>query len=378
MDMQKHLFVTGGTGFLGTSLVARLLGAFSGSRVTLLIRGSDSGEVQVRVNSLARRLERDEALADASHRIRGIRGDVTLPRCGLAAKEWDEIGQSATHIIHGAATIRFDLPISVARSVNLEGTRAVLDLARGCTENGSLERFVYIGTSSVSGRRTGRVYEPQLEMGQRFFNTYEQSKAESERLVRDHFDRFPCTVFRPSIVVGDSRSGWTTLFNAIYVPLRLLHRGLLRALPARPEALLDIVPVDWVTDAMARIMQMPESIGLVCHLTSGPTRATRLGDLTSIASKYFDERSPLGEPRSVEFVPPEIWERRLGEMRGRERAIMAQLGSLLPYIGIDRIFDSANTERLLEGSGLAFPLFGDYAEMILNYCLRSNWGKTCD
>jgi hypothetical protein len=167
------------------------------------------------------------------------------------------------------------------------------------------------------------------------------------------------------------------LFNAVYVPLRLLHRGFLRVLPARHETLLDIVPVDWVSDAMVHIMQLPDAVGLVCHLTSGPKRATTLGDLMDIAARYFDIHSPLENPRSVEFVTPEVWEELLRNMPGRERALMSQMGSLLPYIGLDRIFDSTNTDRLLEGSGLAFPLFGDYAEVVLGYCLRSNWGKTC-
>jgi len=374
--MDEHFFITGGTGLVGTNLVPRLLRLSAGSRVTLLVRANDEAKMRLRVGSFAAWIEKIFGVADAVRRIRGVRGDVTMPRCGLKAEEWDEIVRSATCLIHGAATIRFDHSLSEARAVNVNGTESSLELARLCAECGPLKRFVYIGTSSVSGRRTGRVYEHELEVGQRFFNTYEQSKAESERLVRKHFDRFPCTIFRPSIIIGDSRSGRTTLFNVIYVPLRLLHRGFLRALPARPEALLDIVPVDWVTDAMARIMQLPESAGLVFHLTSGPARATKLGDLTRIAAEYFDEHSPGKEPRSVEFVSPEVWDRRLEEMRGRERTLMLQLGTLLPYIDIDRIFDSTNTDRFLEGSGLAFPVFSDYGGKILEYCLRSNWGKT--
>ncbi|MGB6647401.1 MAG: SDR family oxidoreductase [Bacteroidota bacterium] len=375
--MDKHLFITGGTGLVGTNLVPSLLRIFPESRVTLLLRGSDETKMLERAGSLALRIEKVFGIADASRRIRMVRGDVALPRCGLKAGEWDEIVGSATHLIHGAAMIRFDRPLPEAREVNFKGTESMLELARLCAEHGPLERFVYVGTSSVSGQRIGRVYEHQLEMGQTFFNTYEQSKAESERLVREHFDGFPCTIFRPSIIIGDSRTGSTTLFNAIYVPLRLLHRGLLRVLPARPEALLDIVPVNWVTDAIARITQMPESVGLAFHLTSGPERATKLGDLTRIAADYFDKHSPLERPRSVEFVNPEVWGRRLHEMRSRERALMSQLGMLLPYIGIDRIFDSTNTDKLLEGSDLAFPIFSDYAERILEYCLTSNWGKKC-
>jgi nucleoside-diphosphate-sugar epimerase len=251
----------------------------------------------------------------------------------------------------------------------------MLGLAQLCAEKGVLERFVFVGTSSVSGRRTGMVYEDQLEMGQSFFNTYEQSKAESERLVRDHCATLPCTIFRPSIIVGDSRSGRTTLFNVIYIPLRLLHRGLLTALPANPEALLDIVPIDWVADAMVHIIRMKESVGSTFHLTAGPIRATKLGDLTLLAGEYFDRHSPLDGPRTVEFVSGDEWSERLERSRGREKALTSQLGTLLPYISIDRLFDSRNTDTLLRGSGIRFPLFKKYAGQIFEYCLRSNWGK---
>jgi nucleoside-diphosphate-sugar epimerase len=251
----------------------------------------------------------------------------------------------------------------------------MLALAQMCAEKGVLERFVHVGTSSVSGRRTGPVYEDQLEMGQRYFNAYEQSKAESERLVRDQCAELPCTIFRPSIIVGDSRTGRTTLFNVIYIPLRLLHRGLLTALPAKPEALLDIVPIDWVSDAMVHIIRLKESAGMAFHLTAGPERATTLGDLIRLAGGYFDRRSPIGRPRTVEFVSAGEWNERLEQSQGRERALMAQLATLLPYISIDRLFDSRNTDNLLRESGIRFPLFEEYAGQIFEYCLRSNWGK---
>lgn len=373
--MDMHLFITGGTGFLGTSLIGKVLAADPDTWVTLLIRGRDEAEVRGRVKGLATWIERHEGVTDAASRIRGVRGDVTLPRCGLSPAQWERITRTATQVIHGAATIRFDHPIAVARSVNVAGTRAALELARAGAKRGALERFVYVGTSSVSGRRTGRVFEHELEEGQAFFNTYEQSKAESERLVRDHFEEFPCTVFRPSIVVGDSRTGWTSLFNAIYLPLRVLYRGLLPALPARPQALLDIVPVDWAAEAMTRIMAMPRSMGSVCHLTAGPDRATKLGDFIRIAAAWFDQRAPLNEPRRVEFVSPAAWEPRLGKLPKRQRAILTQLGSLLPYIGIDRLFDSTNTDLFLARTGPELPAFADYAPALLDYCLQSNWGR---
>ena len=196
--MPEHIFMTGGTGLVGTHMIPRLLRAFPGSTITLLVRGDDDANLASRVESIARRVEREDGIPGAGERIRGLRGDVLLNRCGLSDGELDRLAGETTYIIHGAATIRFDHPIEEAREVNCGGTRRILAIAERCARRGTLKRFVYIGTSSVSGRREGVVTEEELEMGQQFFNTYEQSKCESERIVRDHFDRFPAVIFRPS------------------------------------------------------------------------------------------------------------------------------------------------------------------------------------
>ena len=200
--MAEQIFMTGGTGLVGTNLIPRLLRAFPGSTVTLLVRGDNDADVASRIDVISLNVERgEEGIPGARDRIRGLRGDVLLDRCGLSGADLDRIVAETTYIIHGAATIRFDHPIEEAREVNCGGTRKMLAIAERCAESGKLKRFVYIGTSSVSGQRAGVVTEEELETGQRFFNTYEQSKCESERIVRDHFDRIPAVVFRPSIIM---------------------------------------------------------------------------------------------------------------------------------------------------------------------------------
>jgi long-chain acyl-CoA synthetase len=300
---------------------------------------------------------------------------VLLERCGLSAAAFDRLAEETTYIIHGAATIRFDHPIEEARAVNCGGTRRVLALAERCAKRGKLKRFVYIGTSSVSGQRAGIVREDELEAGQRFFNTYEQSKCESERIVRDHFDRVPAVIFRPSIIIGDSRTGATSSFNVIYIPLRLVQRGMLSFVPGTPETKMDLVPIDWVDDVMVHVMAQDGANGKVCHVTAGPGRAAPLGEVVLSATAYFDKHSPLPAPRTMEFVSRGEFERRRKLTHGREEALLGQLDTLLPYVSIDRLFDSRNTDLLLEGSGIVFPLFNTYAEKIFAYCLKTNWGK---
>lgn len=376
--MSKHFFITGGTGLVGRNLIPRLLRKFPGSTVTLLVRGEDQGEANERCRTLAASIATEDHIPDATERIDGILGDVGLDHCGLSADQIARIVAETTHIIHGAATIRFDHPIDEARSINCGGTRRMLAIARMCAERGKLERFVYIGSSSVSGQRSGYIREDELEMGQRFFNTYEQSKNESERIVRDYFDKLPCTVFRPSIIIGDSRTGRTSSFNVIYIPLRLVHKGILTYVPGTPDTLMDLVPIDWVDDAMVYILAKDESVGKVFHITAGEHRAARLDEVVVAAVKYFDTHTPLKHPRVMEFITKQEYDNRRLRMRGREDALMSQLDTLLPYVTVNRLFVSTNTDALLEGSGIEFPRFRDYSDKIFEYCVKTNWGKKLD
>lgn len=373
--MAEHFFVTGGTGLVGVNLLPRLLRMFPGSTATLLVRGEDQEDAAARAVAIARRIERTEAIPDASARIDGVLGDVSLDHCGLSTDALARVVRTATHIIHGAATIRFDHPIDEARAINCGGTRRMLAIAQACHDRGRLRRFVYIGTSSVSGRRAGPIFEHELEMGQQFFNTYEQSKCESERIVRTHAERLPTVIFRPSIIIGDSRTGRTSTFNVIYIPLRLLQKGLLMFVPGTPETTLDLVPIDWVDDVMVRLLDREDAVGKVFHVTAGPARAARLGELVERAAAHFDAVTPMHAPRRVEFITQEEFQRRRKAMRGMAEVLMGQIDTLLPYVSIDRLFDSSNTDAALQGSGIVFPRFAEYAERILDYCVRSNWGK---
>ncbi len=371
--MHTHFFITGGTGLVGSNMLPRLLREYPGSTITLLVRGTSEEEACDRVATIAQRIAVGEGITDAALRMDAMLGDVSLERCGLTTAQRDRLVNETTHVIHGAATIRFDHPIDEARAINCGGTLRLLELARRCVH---LDRFVYIGSSSVSGQRAGHIYEHELEMGQTFFNTYEQSKNESERIVRDHMHEIPAVVFRPSIIIGDSRSGKTSTFNVIYIPLRLLYKGMLTYVPGTPETTLDLVPIDWVDDAMVAIMKRTESIGKVFHITAGPQRAAHLGEVVLNALEYFDKHAPLRKPRTMEFISREEFERRRAAMRGREEALMSQLDTLLPYVSIDRLFDSKNTDALLADCGLTFPFFRDYADRIFQYCIDTNWGKT--
>jgi thioester reductase-like protein len=371
--MDEHFLITGGTGFLGMHLLSRILLAYPRSSATLLVRAPSQEAASGRLEALLRSMTALYGTPVAPGRVRALAGDVRLDDLGLRGDALQELSGTVTHIIHGAAAIRFDHPLEEARVVNCEGTRRILAIASRCGSR--LERFVHIGTSSVSGRREGLILEEELECGQQFFNTYEQTKCEAERLVRGSAGRLPVVIVRPSIVIGDSRTGATTLFNAIYVPLRLMHRGLLRFMPGSPDTLLDLVPVDWVSDATLAIMAGGENLGKAFHLTAGPARAAKLGAVVEEALEHFEAHAPLASPRTLEIVSPGEFLRRCEGLAGVERKMVGQLQALFPYLTLDRLFSTANTERVLGAAGIRFPQFQEYAGRILAFALRAEWGK---
>lgn len=360
---------------IGSFLVPRLLHAFPDSRLLLLIRAEDDNSLGLRLERLRSWLRAGGESPSGLARIEGVAGDICLDGLGVSGRMYRLIQEEVTHIIHGAATIRFDHPLHEARMINVGGTGRILDLADRAAHAGLLKRFLYIGTSSVSGRRGGAIYEHELEQGQEFFNSYEQSKCESERLVRNCMARIPTTIVRPSIVIGDSGTGRTTSFNVVYIPLRLFQRGILDALVGAPDTLMDLVPVDWVTDATTYLLQSEDAIGKTCHLTAGVKRAVTLADLTGQAAEYFDRHAPLSHPRKFSFVSMDEFRARLLRRGSRAGALIAQLDTLMPYLTVNRLFDSRTTDGLLEGSGIQFPQFAGYADRMFGYCLETNWGK---
>ena len=244
------VLLTGSTGFVGMELLARVL-ENTERRVYVLVRAADGDDARQRVRRTVQGLlGRPDAHAD---RIVAVPGDITRPGLGLDAA--DELAEDVTDVVHGAASVSFELGLDESRAINVEGTRRMLELAALCRRRGGLRSFSYVSTAYVAGTHAGRFSERDLDVGQAFRNPYERSKFEAERLVREHAGELPVRIFRPSIVVGDRRTGWTQSFNVLYGPLRAFARGTYAALPARRSAPVDVVSIDYVADAIFALSQ---------------------------------------------------------------------------------------------------------------------------
>jgi long-chain acyl-CoA synthetase len=349
--VKPPVFLTGATGFLGMEVMARLLE--KGDRdVLALVRAADSAGAQERLEGVMAKLWRDPS--PYIGRARAVAGDVTSPSLGMDPGERAAVAAEAGALMHCAASISFDLPLEEARQINVEGTREIVAFAR----EASAERFIHVSTAYVAGITRGRFGEEQLDEGQAFRNTYEQTKWEAEHVVGEASDLSP-VIARPSIVMGESTSGWTPAFNVLYWPIRAFSRGLFETVPARPEARVDVVPVDYIADALVHLLE-DESASGVFNLVSGDDACTVDELVGMTASAFGKERPPVVPPGSTGT----------GSAHADDQAQV-----YFPYFDMDMVFDDSRARAQFGSAGIVCPPLPDYFPRLIEYAQTTRWGK---
>jgi len=376
-------FLTGATGFIGSEVLRRLLGADPDRRIYVLVRAETSIFAARRGREVLFRLffEDHEATADAKRRITWVPGDLTRPGLGMERGARQAIADECEELIHAAASTDWDLPLEEAEAVNVAGVEAISDLAAEATRSGRLRRLIHVSTAYVAGRRNGVIQSEDLPgPAGPFSNTYEQTKAKAERFLRARMGEMPITVVRPSIVVGDSHTGRTFNFNVIYFPIKLLYRGLLPVVPGRRSTTLDIVPVDYVCDGLLALGRDAAAAGQTYHLTADED-AMPVMEFTDRVIGYFNEhRAAGGQPplRRPRLVSPRIWGLYSWWLaqrhRGRPRHLLNAFSAYRPYIATEKRFVAASTRRFLEGR-VPYPRIESYLLRVADYAVTREWGK---
>jgi long-chain acyl-CoA synthetase len=364
------VFLTGATGFLGRELARRLLE--SGESVFALVRAREAAEGFARLRESVAAPDW-EAPADLAERLIACPGALDRPGLGLAERDRARVLEACDSILHCGANVRFDLSLEESRATNVEGTRAVLELAAERARRGTLARVDHVSTAFVAGGRTDLVREDELTAPAGHRNGYEQSKYEAELLVRDAARELPICVLRPSIIVGESKSGATSSFATIYWPIRIYATGLWRILPGHRDASLDLVPVDFVRDALLAIRARPESVGRTYHLAAGEG-ATTLGELAELVQRFFPKRKP------IRYVNPDLWRRYAVRPLqritwGSARYVMHVGEAYLPYLASNPRFDTTQARAALAASGIEPPHVRDYVDRLLRFAVESDWGR---
>jgi thioester reductase-like protein len=364
------VLLTGATGFLGMELLAQLLER-TDRPVYALVRASGEREARARVQRALRLMF--GVHAPYSERVVAVCGDLCRPRLGMSARRRDWLAERVEEIVHNAANVSFADGLDAARAVNVQGTRRMLELARRCDERARLRRFTYVSTAYVAGDHSGRFSEDELDVGQGFHNAYERSKFEAEQLLAGWRARLPTTVVRPSIIVGERASGWTCSFNVLYWPLRAYSRGTYLAVPARASAPVDVVPVDYVAEAVVALSQAPEAEGATFHLTAG-RHASSVGELVALASEFFGRPAPL-------LVEPTVYRRAVHPLLlhaardARFKRALRRSEMFFPYFAANVSYDERRTRALLHASGIEPSPLAGYFERLVEFALAADWGR---
>lgn len=358
--MNRVLLLTGATGMVGREVLRRAAEAPAYQRVMCLVRPGPDGDAQSRLDDLMRDCGIDPT------RVLAVAGDVTQPGLAVEPGTLDEV----TDVIHCAATVSFDLPLDEARDINVNGTAHVIDV---CRHLPGLHRLDAVSTCYVAGRREGLILETDLEHDAGFHNTYEQTKYEAELLLREAMADLPIAVHRPSIVVGDSRTGRTGAWKVLYWPLKVIARGRLPVIPYDPDSRLDIVPVDFVADAVLALAQRSDSVGGTFHLAAGPRRDTTTGQMFPRVFRMLDRRPPLR-------VPPVLFRRvirpvlMVAPSDRLHRTLRAGL-VYRPYLELRLQFDTTSADALLDSVGVRCPAVLEYIDTIVAAALESDFGR---
>ena len=346
--MAGLVFFTGFPGFIGSLLVARLLSEDPELRVAALVEPRMAG----RAREAAGRIE-------GGDRVEVLEGDIGERDLGLTSEQRERLTAEVTVAYHLAAIYNLAVPADVAQKVNVDGTGNVLDLLADCRR---LERHNYVSTAYVAGDRTGHVYEHELVMGQTFKNHYESTKFQAELWVRHSMDRIPTTIYRPAIVVGDSRTGETQKFDGPYYILRTVSRATRMKSPipqfGKAGAPFNVVPVDFVLDALMAAADEPAAVGETLHLVD-PEPVTA-SELARTLSREYAGREPGYR------LPPKAVEVSLRSKTVRNMFHGAPSESIV-YLNHPVRFDTRRASDLLARSGLRCPRFDEYVGPMVSF-----------
>ena len=348
MADSETFFITGFPGFIADRLLERL--ARKDCRFILLVQPSWLDRARHEVDRIAQLTNR------SAQDFRLVEGDITQPRLGLSAADFEVTKKETTRIFHLAALYDLAVECEPAMRVNVGGTRNVVEFARSLP---SLKHFHHVSTCYVAGKREGAILETELRHDAGYRNFYEESKYLSELEVESVKHELPVTIHRPSVVCGDSKTGETVKYDGVYyLILYLLRFPWLSAVNiGNVRVSLNLVPVDFVVDAMAALAFDENAIGKTLQL-SDPAPLTTDQLFEAIARSANRKKSRLTAPakwvRFFLMLPP-------------APQITGLPHHAVPYFFVKQLYDSSQAQQLLAPHGIQCPPFPNYVDRIVDF-----------
>lgn len=349
MPDRETLFVTGFPGFIANRLLERL--ARKECDFILLVQPS----------LRSRAVEEIERIASLGGKsvddFRIVEGDISEPGLALSAADRELVQQQTTRVFHLAAVYDLAVPQDIALRVNAGGTRNVVAVARTLPR---LRQFHHVSTCYVAGKREGVILETELRHDAGYRNFYEESKNLAEQEVDSAKNDLPVTIHRPAVVCGDSKTGETGKYDGVYYLINYLLRwpSVLSLINiGNREVSLNLVPVDFVVDAMAAMAFEERAVGKTLQLAD-PSPLTTNGLFNAIAGSIDGHRSKITAPPSwVRFflmLPP-------------SPRITGLPHHAVPYFFVKQLYDSTQAQNLLAPHGIHCPPFESYVDRIIDF-----------
>ena len=359
------IFLTGATGYIGAHVAANLLETH-GAALNVLVRGKDPQDAATRLwHSFQLHMDFPRFYEHLQTRVRIFLGDLTSPQFGMDRDSYDRLIHTTDSVIHCAASLNRKSEKSCL-NVNLRGTLEVLQLARHSHYYHGLRRFSDVSTVAVAGKRQNEVVteDRAIEWDRSDYDPYARTKKFGEHMVRELLPDTPLTIFRPSIVLGDSRYAETTQFDMVKAFVFLAG---LKALPFRPLDKIDIVNVDFVADAIATLHQKSEPQYDTYHLSSGRDSQT-FQEVTRALATAQQKTAPLFLPLLEKPFTTSVDV--LANRKGPIGSGASLMKVFMPYLTWNTVFD--NTRVTTELGKKPVP-FSKYSYPLLKFSRENNF-----
>jgi len=359
-----NIFITGATGFLGSLLIDEIL-SNTKDTVHALVRDKGVTPGRRRLISLLEDLRGGKKLGEKTkNRIKTYTGNITHNNLGLAAEAFKELAGNIDMMYHTAAATSLNSPLAKVRKANVEGTKNLLDFAALCAQKGRLKKVNHVSTAYVAGTKRCVFKESDLDIGQDFNNTYEQSKFEAEKLIHEYRKKgLDIDIFRPAIMMGRLKDGKTTNFKMFYQPLHFFSLELFERIPACEDSRANVINIDTVAKAIAKIAGAPNGKNMCYHIVSPNTPNFKF--VLDVATDFFGFRKP-GLVKLEDI-----------DMRAEYSAIKRKMiEPYLPYFNYFTEFTMENGKARLEKEGFEFPeLDRKNLTRLFEYCAKTGFIK---
>lgn len=349
MNFTETIFLTGFPGFIAGRLVEKL--ATTETQFFLLVQSQFLEKAAETVEKIAS--ETNIPLENFAL----IEGDITRENLGISEEDLQTVLTETTDVFHLAAIYDLGIAQEPAFKVNVEGTKNVNEVVKKMP---NLRRYNYISTCYVAGKRTGEILENELEHDAGFRNFYEETKYLAELEVEKLKSDLPVTIYRPSVVVGDSRTGETAKYDGIYYVIFYYKKfaPLLRlANVGNKKVRLNLVPVDFVVESLAALSKDEKAVGKTVALADpNPLSTAEICD--AIIKALTGKKSVLTPPaKLIEFslnlpVSPPL-------------TGLPHYG--VPYFFLEQTYDTKVSEELLKAHNIACPNFNEYAANLVKF-----------